>query len=120
MNKKVIEVFASGARTASPDPVIVPTEGAAGVYIVVEVTADPASASVVFNFDLYDPPSETDVTILDSAAVNSVSSNIYKISPALTASANLTSDEHVPPLLKISPVHADSDSITYSVGVHLL
>jgi len=120
MKKQVFEVFSSTARTASPDPVVVSTGNAPAMYVIVEVTLDAASASVVFNIDLWDPITGTGVTILDSAAVASVSSNIYKISPALTAAANLVAAEHVPPFVKISPVHADADAITYQVTAILL
>jgi hypothetical protein len=120
MKKNVLEVFASAARTATPTGVVFYTGNAPALYVIVEVTAAADTPSVVFNIDLWDPVSGTGVTLLDSAAVTAVSSNIYKISPALAASANLIAQEHVPPHVKISPVHADTDSITYSVSAILL
>lgn len=120
MNKEVIEVYASAARTASPTAEIIATGDAPAVYFIVEVTAVTATPSVVFNFELHDPETDTDVTLLASAAVTGVSSNIYKISPALTASANLIAQEHVPQFVKVRPVHADADSITYQVTALLL
>lgn len=117
--KRTLNVFASEARTATPTAVTlkVPQEAEAA-SVVVEVTAAADTPSVVFAFNLVDPTSGTVVAILTSAAVTAVSSNIYKISPHLTASANLIAKDHLPPLLQITATHADADSITYSASIH--
>ena len=120
MKKSVLEVYASAARTATPTAVVISTGNAPALYLVVEVTASADTPSVVFTFDLWDPVSGTGVNLLTSAAVTAVSSNIYKISPALVASANLVASEHVPEFVKVTATHADADSITYSVAAHLL
>ena len=120
MKKASIEVFASEARTATPDPEVISTQGAAALYVIVEVTALAATPSVTFAFNLYDPVTETAVNLLTYAAVTTVSSNIYKISPALTAAANLVAAEHVPQNVQVVPTHGDADSITYQVSAQLL
>jgi len=120
MNKQTLTVYESAARTATPAAVVLNTGNAPAIYVIVEVTAATATPSVVFTFDLWDPASGTAVNLLTSAAVTAVSSNIYKISPALTAAGNLIAAEHVPQNLKITATHGDADSITYSVGVHLI
>lgn len=107
--------FASAARTATPTAVDIDMSRHSGVILLVDVTADPASASVVFNFDGYDPIADASWTLLDSAAVASVSHNVYDIWPGATAAANVAANKYVPGTLRITPVHADADSITYSV-----
>ena len=120
MNKRTVTLYPSAARTATPDAIILNSGRSAAVYMVVEVTAAPSSPSVVFTIDLWDSASGTAVNLLTSAAVASVSSNIYKISPALTESSSLVSTEHVPENIRIKATHGNTDSITYSVSVHLI
>jgi hypothetical protein len=112
--------FASVARIATPTAVVLSNPGNFNAcLILVSVTADPAAASVVFNFDIWNdkPGAGTYVEVLDSAAVTSVSENVYY----LGAPAEVTDLATVfPPTkkIRIRPVHADTDSMTYSVSVH--
>ena len=109
--------FASAARTAT-STVDVNVENAHGLVLVIDVTADPALASVVFNIDGLDDATGNTWTLLDSAAIAATGTTILRISPHLTASANTIGKDIIPPLIRINPVHADADSITYSVTVH--
>jgi hypothetical protein len=112
--------FASMARTATPTAVTVSNPGNFNACLIfVSVTADPANASVVFNFDTWNgkPSTGTFVEVLDSAAVTGVSENVYY----LGAPAEVTDLATVfPPTkkIRIRPVHADADSMTYSVSVY--
>lgn len=120
MQKQERIIYPSAAYAATPAAVIFNTRDAAAVYFVVEVTDSADTPSVVFNFELWDATSATAVLLLASAAVTGASSNIYKVSPALTAAANLIAVEHVPLHVRVRPVHADTDSITYSISAHLI
>ena len=117
MQSRVQTAFASVVRTASED-VDLNVEGANGLVIVIDVTLDAASASIVFNVDGFDDLSESAYTILDSAAVTAVGTTVLRISPHLTASANVIAKDIIPPRIRISAVAADGDAITYSVTVH--
>jgi hypothetical protein len=114
---KIQTVYASAARTATPTAVELDMGKAHGLVLVIDCTADPALASVVFNVDGVDPTSGTAWTIIDSAAVDAVATTIVRIAPELTAAANIARDI-VPPIVRVTPVHADTDSITYSVAAH--
>ncbi len=107
----------SAAYTAS-STVDVNVEGAQGLVIVIDVTVDPALASVVFNIDGLDVLTGNTWTLLDSAAIAATGTTVLRISPHLTASANTIAKDIIPPRVRINPVHADGDSITYSVTVH--
>ncbi len=109
--------FPLTARTATPTAVDLSTKGAAGCIIYIDVTADPSSASVTFNFDGYDVLGDETWTLLDSAAVVGVGFTVYRIWPGATVTANVGANEWLPDTLRIAPIHVDSDSITYSVTV---
>jgi hypothetical protein len=111
----------SAAYTADPDPVTVENIGNFPIaQIFVSCTDSAATPSVVFNIDTENPKTGTFVELLDSAAVTGASENVYQIGGAGSESADLFSSLHPGRALRIRPVHADSDSITYSVVVSWL
>ncbi len=114
---RVQTAYASAARTATSTKDVV-VENAAGLFIVIDVTLDPSTASIVFNIDGLDELSGNAFTLLDSAAITGVGTTILRISPHLTASANTIAKDIVPPVIRVNPVHADGESMTYSVTVH--
>ncbi|KKK71701.1 hypothetical protein LCGC14_2911270 [marine sediment metagenome] len=111
-------VYESAARVATPTAVELDMSTVRGLILVVDCTADPVLASVVFNVDGVDPTSGTAWTILDSTAVDGVGTTILRIGPEMTASAGATARDVVPPVVRVTSVHADADSITYSVAAH--
>ncbi len=109
--------FANVARTASPTPVDLDTKGAAGCIVYVDVTAGSGVPSVVFNIDGYDSAADEAWTLLDSAAITVVGFTVYRVWPGATVTANVGANEWIPDRIRISPVHAEGSSITYSVTV---
>ncbi len=114
---RVQTAYASAARTAT-STVDVIVENAQGLIIVIDVTLDAAAASVVFNIDGLDVLTGNTWTLLDSAAITAVGTTVLRISPHLTASANTIAKDIIPPVIRVNPVHADGDAMTYSVTVH--
>ena len=114
---RVQTAYASAAYPATSSVNVV-VENAHGLFIVIDVTLDPSSASVVYNIDGLDVLSGQTWTLLDSAAITAVGTTILRIGPELTASANTIAKEAIPPVIRVNPVHNDSDSFTYSVTVH--
>ena len=115
---KIRTVYPSAARIATPTAVELDMATAHGLILVVDTTADPALASVVFNVDGVDPTSGKAWTILDSTAVDGTGTIILRIGPEMTAAGGATARDVVPPIVRVTPVHADADSITYSVAAH--
>ena len=109
-------VLASASRSAPPTADTFQTAGAtSGLIVIIKVTADPAAASVVFTIKGVDPVTDATWDILASAAVTAVGTTVLRVSPHLTAAANLIAKDVVPAYFTVAAVHADADSITYSV-----
>lgn len=119
-SKQFVMAFPSAARTASPTDAIIDTRFYAGVSVLINVTAIVSTPSVVFNIKGRDPSTGTEWLILASAAVTAVSNVQLDIFPGTDETANLSENAYLPMEIVIDPVHADADSITYSVGVLLL
>ena len=117
---KIVEVFPSTARTASPTAVEVENYiGASHLIVVIDVTAVSATPSVTFSIKGIDPISQKTWDILDSAAISATGTTILEVDDNLTGAPNSIAQDIVPPLVEISAVHGDADSITYSVSAHL-
>ena len=112
--------LASAARTATVSSVDILNDLAKGVHIVLDVTAVADTPSVVLKIEAKDPASGGYYTLLTGAAVTTVSTNIYKVYPGLTASVNAIVSDVVPKTFRVTLTHADTDSITYSVGYSLV
>ena len=110
----------SAARTATVSSADIVNSFSRGIHVVLDVTVDPAAASVVLTVEGKDPASGKYYAILTSAAVNSVSTNIYRVHPDLTPAANLIVNDLIPKTFRITVTHADADSFTYSVGYSLV
>lgn len=104
--------FESVARTATPTPATLIC-GSLGGLFVIDVTAATATPSVVFNID--GVVNGAEYTIIDSAAITAIGTTVIRVHPSLTGAANTIAKDVLPQAVKISPVHADADSITYTV-----
>lgn len=108
--------FASAARTATPTAATFTIYNGAYLSVVIDVTAIAATPSVVFNIEAQDAVSGQWITLLASAAIVATGTTTLRIGPSLTAAANLVANDFVRRNMRIRPVHANADSITYSVG----
>ena len=116
-----ITYLPSAARTATPTKQDKSNSvDARGMLVVIDVTAVAATPSVVFTIQGKDSLSGKYYTILASAAITATGTTVLRVHPELTAAANLVAKDVVPRIFAIDAVHADADSITYSVGVQLL
>lgn len=113
------EVYASAARTASPDTQELEVAGYRSIHLVVDATAATGSPSVVVTILGVDRVSGKTYTLLASAAITGTGTTILKVGPGLPVSANASANDALPPVIRIAPVHTGGDSITYSVGASL-
>lgn len=120
MSKRSIEVFASAARTTAPTSVVIDCEGADYLLLFIDCTVDAAAASVVVDIDYTDPITGKSVTLLASAAVASVGTQLLRIGPGLPATANVSANTPVPEQVTITATPADTDAITYQVTAQLI
>lgn len=109
-------LYASAARTATPTPAeLAPNRQCTGLEFRIDVSAITSTPSVVFTVQGYDVAAAEWFDILASAAVTATGTTTLKIDPRIAASANAVAQAGLKPRMRISPVHADADSITYSV-----
>lgn len=90
-----------------------------GVHVVLDVT-DAGTGSVTLSIEGKDQVSGKYYTLLTGAAVNSNSTNLYKVYPGLTAAANAVVSDIVPETWRVKVTHGNSNAITYSVGASLV
>lgn len=112
-------ILGSTARTATPSVDTFRVGGASEITVVVECTAVTATPSVVFTLQGIDEVSSATWTLLASAAVTATGTTVLQVAPGLTAAANTHASELVPSAITMTAVHADADSITYSVTAHV-
>ena len=107
-------IFTSAARTATPTPATIQCASSQGLFYI-NVTAASVTPSVVFTISGVSPNGDVLYTILASAAITGTGLTVLRVSPHLTAAANTIAKDILPASLHIAPVHADADSITYSM-----
>lgn len=120
MDAQRIEVCPLLARTATHAVRIENFGGARYGRLVIDVTAVADTPSVVVTIKAVEKVSGKESTVLASAAITGTGTTVLKVGPGLTAGANAVANDVMPPLIEIEAVHADTDSITYSMGLELM
>lgn len=124
VQKKSGTILASAARTASPGALAldqpntgVSFGGVVNLHIIIDVTVDPAAASVQPSIQARDPASGKLYDLLAGiAAITAVGTTVLKVGKDMVVAAGLSEQDFLPENIVIDFVHADADSITYSVG----
>ena len=117
MISQSITLAASAARTATANfEPAAQNRYANGLVVYINVTAIVSTPSVVFTIQGYDEASDTWYDILSSAAVTGIGATRLRVHPSLAASANAAANDFLPRRWRVRAVHADADSITYSIG----
>ena len=122
MANRYITVLASAARTALEAVVInqVSSDNPESLLFTIDVTLDAASASITPSIEGFDPLSETWTTILTGAAIAAVGDVQLRIGVGLPVTANLSANYVIPQRFRFSMAVADTDAITYSVGLEIV
>jgi hypothetical protein len=113
-------VLTSAARTASVNSAVFPNLGWRGLHLIIDCTASADTPSVVFTVQGYSPLGDDYYTILASAAVTGAATTVLRVYPGCIAAANTVANDCLPHLWRVAAVHADGDSITYSVNAIML
>ena len=119
-NNTNIVLLASAARTAATTSETRLNSDYRGCHIIIDVTADPATASITPTIQGFDTVSGKYYTLLVGNAISAVGTTILRIYPGLSASANVIANDILPSKFRISMAVADTDSITYSVSASLV
>lgn len=120
MANRDLTVYASAARTATPETTTQTNQTGAGLHVVIDVTEVGVTPSVVFNVEGFDSASGKWYVLLASAAITAVGTTVLKVFRGATAAANSAANDQVPPQWRVRPVHGNAVSITYSVGASLV
>ena len=115
-------------RTTTPTVGVVPADMRTltniprfkGAHILLDVTVLNTTPDVNVEIEGFDFGSSTWYNILTGASVSTVSFNIYKVHPDLTAAANLIAKDGIPYLWRVRVVHDNAEGIEYSLGVNYL
>ena len=119
VNREVV-VFSSAARTATENSADLDNPYGRGAVLVIDVTSVTSTPSVVFTVKGKSALGTDYYTILASAAITGTGQTVLRIYPGLTASANAVASDVLPRTWRVEAVHADADSITYSVSANLI
>jgi hypothetical protein len=114
-----VTVYASAARTATPDSQEFDIPGnVRGLMLVIDVTDVTATPSVTFRIDGVDRVSGKTFPatsgLLTSAAITATGTTTMRVGPGLPATANVSANDLVPGRVRITATHGDADSITYT------
>lgn len=115
-------VLASAARTATTNSEVFTNFGARGILLIVDATVEVDTAEVTPSLQAYDPLSGKYATIWTAAAaISAVGTATYLLYPG-ASDGNMTEVDGIPlpAQFRVVMTAADADSLTYSVGAHLL
>jgi hypothetical protein len=114
-----ITALASAARTVSADSGTLLNPNAQAAHFIVDVSAIVATPSIVVTIEGRDVASLVWYPLLIANAITTVGTTVLKVGRAFTAQPNLTANDLLPYIYRVSVANADADSITYSIGVNL-
>ena len=109
----------SASRTATTTSADITNFNGTGILIYFDVTGV-ATSDIKCRIEGKDPASGKYYTILESASVTTVSTNVYRVNPDLTAAANTIAKDMIPRTFRFLMTHANANATTYSVGYSLV
>jgi hypothetical protein len=118
-NNVDVTLLASAARTTTQTSADITTYNAVGIHVVLDMTVV-GTGSVTVSINGKDSVSGKFYTILAGAAVITNSTNVYRIFPGATVTANVSANDHLPRVIQIVVTANNANAATYSVGYCLL
>ena len=119
-DNRSVTLLASAARTASVATDDQSNSQHRGVVVIINATAATSTPSVVATIQGKDELSGQYYTILASAAITGTGTTVLRVYPGLTAATNTVANDVLPSTWRVNLVHADTDSITYTVAAQLI
>lgn len=109
-------ILASAARTVTLNSADFINYNAKGLHVIINVTALTAAPSIVPFIQGKDPISGTYYDILEGLPITTTGINIIKVYPGISAVVNVSASDLLPRTYRVRMVHANGNSITYSVA----
>lgn len=120
LENKNLEILTSKARTASVDSIDLNSNSFTGLHLIIDVTAVDATPSITPTIQGKDVVSGEYYTLLTGAAITTTGTTILKVFPGSAVASNVSANDFIPAVFRVSLAHADADSITYSVSANLM
>jgi hypothetical protein len=108
-------ILASASRTTTQNSPTFAIGDRRFCHVVLDMTVV-GTGSVTVSIEGYDKVSGKWYTILAGAAVVANSTNVYKVGPGLPATANVSANDALPGLVRITVTANNANAATYSVG----
>lgn len=87
-----------------------------GLKVWINISAIGATTNLTVTIRGYDPVTGGTVTILASAALTTTGESTLTVYPSLTAAANVTANDVLPPTWDITAAVAGTNTATFTVG----
>jgi hypothetical protein len=113
------EVIPAAVYAATQNSIDLGNLGAAGLIVVIDVTAVPGTDTVTFTIQGKDKVSGKYYTLLASTALVATGTVRLRVHPDLTAAANAAASDLVPDAWRVLATHSAATNFTYSVGACL-
>jgi hypothetical protein len=113
------EVIPSAVYAATQNSIDLGNLGAAGLVVVIDVTAVPGTDTVTFTIQGKDKVSGKYYTLLASTALVATGTVRLRVHPDLTAVDNAAASDLVPDCWRVLATHSAATNFTYSVGACL-
>lgn len=115
-----LTLLASAERTENINSADQTNSFGRGVHVTLNVTVREGTSSITLKIQGKDPVSGEYYDILEGAAVDSVSTNVYKVHPSIEAVTNVAAKDMLPRVWRVRVEHGNADAITYSVGASVV
>jgi len=112
-------LLASAARTASTNSADFVNHNATGAHFIINVSALSDTPSIVVTVQGLDDASGVYYDVLVGTAITTTGITVLKVHPGINPIVNGSANDMLPRTYRVNVAHADTDSITYSVGANL-
>jgi hypothetical protein len=113
------DLLAGVGRTTSQNTADLLNSSFRGVKVWV-VTSAIGTGSITVTIQGKDPGSGTYTTLLAGVAIITNTTNVYTVYPGLPATANVSANDILPRVWRISVVANNANPATYSIGASLI
>lgn len=110
------DVLTSSARTATTNSADQTNPHYKRVHVIFDVTVVSGTPSLTAAVQGKDLTSGKYYTLVTGAAVTATGTQVLKVGPGFTVTANVSVADALPEVWRVTVTHGTSDSVTYSVG----
>lgn len=118
-NTEAVVLLVAAARTTAFDSGTLANDGGSQLLVILETTAI-GTASLTVTISGVNPSSGTKYTLLAGTAVSTNLQTVYRISPHLTAAANLIAKDIVPARFNISVAVGNANPADFNLSYQLV